>query len=34
MTIKQLPEILAGDLDAFVDALTGQDEARKLLEGE
>ena len=27
-------EILAGDLDAFVDALTGQDEARKLLEGE
>ncbi|MDR9449763.1 MAG: peptide chain release factor 1, partial [Acidimicrobiia bacterium] len=33
MTIKQLPEILAGDLDAFVDALTGQDEARKLLEG-
>ena len=34
MTVKQLPEILAGDLDGFVDALTTEDEARKLLEGE
>ena len=34
LTIKQLPEILAGDLDGFVDALTAEDEARKLLEGE
>ncbi len=33
-TIKQLPEILAGALDGFVDALTAQEEARKLLEGE
>jgi peptide chain release factor 1 len=33
-TIKQLPEILAGDLDGFIDALTAQEEARKLLEGE
>jgi peptide chain release factor 1 len=34
VTIKQLPEILAGDLDAFVDALTGEEEARKLVEGD
>jgi peptide chain release factor 1 len=33
MTIKQLPEILAGDLGAFIDALTAEEEARKLLEG-
>lgn len=34
MTVKQLPEILAGDLDTFIDALTGEDEARKLVEGD
>ncbi len=34
LTIKKLPEVLAGDLDGFVDALTAQEEARKLLEGE
>ena len=34
LTIKQLPEILAGDLDGFVDAHTAEEEARKLLEGE
>ena len=34
MTLKQLPEILAGDLDAFVDSLTAEEESRKLLEGE
>jgi len=32
LTIKQLPEILEGDLDEFVDALTQDDEARKLTE--
>jgi len=30
LTIKRLPEVLAGDLDEFVDALTLDDEARKL----
>jgi peptide chain release factor 1 len=34
MTVKQLPEILAGDLDTFIEALTGEDEARKLVEGD
>ncbi len=34
MTIKQLPEILAGDLDAFVDSLTDEEEARKLVAGD
>jgi peptide chain release factor 1 len=34
MTIKQLPEILAGDLDAFVDSLTEEEEARKLVAGD
>jgi peptide chain release factor 1 len=34
LTIKRLPEILAGDLDEFIGALTAQEEARKLLEGE
>ncbi|MBM3694607.1 MAG: peptide chain release factor 1 [Actinobacteria bacterium] len=30
LTIKRLPEILEGDLDEFVDALTQEDEARRL----
>ena len=30
MTIKQLPAILEGDLDRFIDALTLDDEARRL----
>ena len=30
LTIKRLPEILDGDLDTFVDALTLDDEARRL----
>jgi peptide chain release factor 1 len=34
LTIKQLPEILAGDLHGFVEALTAEEEARKLLEGD
>jgi len=33
MTIKRLPEILEGALDPFVDALTLDDEARRLSEG-
>ncbi len=33
LTIKRLPEILEGDLDAFIDALTLDDEARRLTEG-
>lgn len=33
LTIKRLPEILEGDLDEFVDALTLDDEARRLAEG-
>jgi len=33
LTIKRLPEILEGDLDPFVDALTLDDEARRLTEG-
>ena len=32
LTIKRLPEILEGDLDEFVDALTQDDEARRLAE--
>ena len=32
LTIKRLPEILEGDLDEFVDALTQEDEARRLAE--
>jgi peptide chain release factor 1 len=32
LTIKRLPEILEGDLDDFVDALTLDDEARRLAE--
>ena len=32
LTIKRLPEILEGDLDEFVDALTSEDEARRLAE--
>jgi peptide chain release factor 1 len=32
MTIKRLPELLEGDLDGFVDALTLDDEARRLAE--
>ena len=34
LTIKQLPEILAGGLDGFVDALTAEEEARKLVAGD
>lgn len=34
LTIKQLPEILAGALDGFIDALTAEEESRKLLAGE
>jgi peptide chain release factor 1 len=33
LTIKRLPEILEGDLDDFVDALTLDDEARRLTRG-
>jgi len=33
MTVKRLPEILEGALDPFVDALTLDDEARRLSEG-
>ncbi|NQV06543.1 peptide chain release factor 1 [bacterium] len=33
LTIKQLPTILEGALDTFVDALTLDDEARRLAEG-
>jgi peptide chain release factor 1 len=33
LTIKRLPEILEGDLDGFVDALTLDDEARRLAGG-
>lgn len=33
LTLKRLPEILEGDLDEFVDALTLDDEARRLAEG-
>ncbi|HSR15809.1 MAG TPA: peptide chain release factor 1, partial [Gemmatimonadales bacterium] len=32
MTIKRLPEILEGELDEFIDALTVDDEARRLTE--
>jgi protein subunit release factor A len=28
--VKRLPEVLEGDLDEFVDALTQDDEARRL----
>jgi peptide chain release factor 1 len=30
LTIKRLPDILEGDLDEFVDAMTLEDEARRL----
>jgi peptide chain release factor 1 len=30
LTIKRLPDVLEGDLDEFVDALTFDDEARRL----
>ncbi|MFH1103512.1 MAG: peptide chain release factor 1, partial [Actinomycetota bacterium] len=33
LTIKRLPEILAGDLDDIIDALTLDDEARRLAGG-
>jgi peptide chain release factor 1 len=33
LTIRRLPEILEGDLDEFVDALTLEEEARRLTEG-
>ena len=33
LTIKRLPEILEGALDEFVDALTLDDEARRLSDG-
>jgi peptide chain release factor 1 len=33
MTIKRLPQILEGDLDEFVDALTLDDEAARLADG-
>ncbi|MEE9205555.1 MAG: peptide chain release factor 1, partial [Acidimicrobiia bacterium] len=33
LTIKRLPEVLEGALDQFVDALTLDDEARKLSSG-
>jgi peptide chain release factor 1 len=33
LTIQRLPEILEGDLDEFIDALTLDDEARRLAEG-
>jgi peptide chain release factor 1 len=34
LTIKRLPEVLDGDLDGFVDALTADDTARRLAEGD
>ena len=34
LTIKQLPSILDGELDAFVDALAADDQARRLTEGD
>lgn len=34
LTIKQLPTILDGDLDAFVDALAADDQARRLASGD
>jgi peptide chain release factor 1 len=34
LTIKRLPEILEGNLDEFIDALTLDDEARRLTEGD
>ncbi|MBP1632242.1 MAG: peptide chain release factor 1, partial [Acidobacteria bacterium] len=34
LTIKRLPEILEGDLDEFVEALTVDDEARRLAEAD
>jgi peptide chain release factor 1 len=34
LTIKRLPQILEGDLGEFVDALTADDQARRLAEGE
>jgi peptide chain release factor 1 len=34
MTIKRLPEILEGDLDGFIDALTVDDETRRLTDSE
>ncbi len=34
MTIKRLPEILEGDLDEFIDALTVDDETRRLTDSE
>jgi peptide chain release factor 1 len=33
LTIQRLPDILEGDLDDFVDALTLDDEARRLTAG-
>jgi peptide chain release factor 1 len=34
LTIKQLPSILDGDLDSFVDALAADDQARRLASGD
>ncbi len=34
LTIKRLPQVLEGDLDEFIDALTADEQARRLAEGE
>lgn len=34
LTIKRLPQVLGGDLEEFVDALTADEQARRLAEGE
>jgi len=34
LTIKRLPQVLEGDLEEFIDALTADDQARRLAEGE
>ncbi|MGH8874946.1 MAG: peptide chain release factor 1, partial [Acidimicrobiia bacterium] len=34
LTIKRLPEALEGDLGEFIDALTAEDQARRLAEGD
>jgi len=34
LTIKRLPQVLQGDLEEFIDALTADEQARRLAEGE
>lgn len=34
LTIKRLPQVLEGDLEEFIDALTADEQARRLAEGE